>query len=135
MTNTQPPKNYRVSIKALIADDQGRLLMIQERGTHWSIPGGGLEHGEDICEALKREIQEELGVVVTSISDQPRFVWTKEHSKDFWCLMLCYEVDVDSHDFALEAGIQSARFFTATELKNLDFDPAEAPIADYYAGR
>jgi len=53
----------------LIADEQGRWLVNQRRaGTHmagsWEFPGGKLEAGETIAQALARELHEELGIVI-----------------------------------------------------------------------
>jgi 8-oxo-dGTP diphosphatase len=51
-----------------IAIDDGRLLMVQ-RGSDpgrglWSLPGGRLEHGEYLADALRREVLEESGLTV-----------------------------------------------------------------------
>ena len=46
---------YRVVVKGLVRDFSGKLLFVQERSDSWDLPGGGLEHGEDVTEALKRE--------------------------------------------------------------------------------
>jgi 8-oxo-dGTP pyrophosphatase MutT (NUDIX family) len=53
---------------ATLVDRRGRLLM-QERDEHavvapemWSLPGGGLEPGEDYRAAARRELAEETGV-------------------------------------------------------------------------
>ncbi len=132
-TQAQLPKEYRVSAKALITNEAGDLLLIQERGTHWSIPGGSLEHGEQPREALKRELYEELGVNALQISDRPRFVWTAQSRKGWWCLQVCYLATLDSLDFTLEDGIQSAQFFPTDQLHKLEIDPAEAPIVQHYA--
>lgn len=131
-TSTQPSKNYRVSIKALITDEEGRLLMVQERGDHWSIPGGGLEHGEGVLNGLKREIHEELGIEPMAVAPTPLFIWTRESSTGHWCMCICYEVTVDSFNFVLEDDIRSAQFFTSDELFKLDIDPQESPIAQRY---
>ena len=41
----------------------GRLLMVRKLGTqYWAIPGGHVEEGESVRQALERELQEELGV-------------------------------------------------------------------------
>lgn len=53
---------------AIVADGQGRLLMIK-RGHDpgaglWSIPGGRVEPGETDAEALVREMIEETGLTV-----------------------------------------------------------------------
>ncbi len=56
------PCTYRISIKAVIKDEQGRVLLLQERGGSWELPGGCLDHGEVPREALVREISEETGL-------------------------------------------------------------------------
>lgn len=42
------------------------VLLVQEAGTEplWSIPGGRVEVGESLEEALKREVMEEAGIAV-----------------------------------------------------------------------
>ena len=51
---------YRVTVKGLVCDRAGRLIFVRERGETWDLPGGGLEHGEGLHEALRREFREEL---------------------------------------------------------------------------
>src|SRR5690349_2766121 len=69
MTNTFiPPENYyRVSLKALIFDDQGRLLVGRHASGEYAMPGGGWDKGEDYETCIKREVAEELGGKVTSV--------------------------------------------------------------------
>jgi len=51
----------RVTLKAVILDDNGRVLVVKEHGRDWwDIPGGGIDHGETIHEALARELFEEV---------------------------------------------------------------------------
>lgn len=45
----------------------GRLALIERQwngGRYWVIPGGGVEPGETVAEAARREAEEELGVKV-----------------------------------------------------------------------
>ncbi len=56
---------YRKGVSALIFNKNKELLLVnlvsfEER--FFAIPGGGLEDGEDLKEAVYREIQEELGI-------------------------------------------------------------------------
>lgn len=48
--------------------DEGRLLMIRRRNEPgaglWSLPGGRVEHGEYLADALRREVAEETGLAV-----------------------------------------------------------------------
>lgn len=51
---------YRVSVKAIIRDDQDRVFVAKEYEHDWSLPGGGVDHGEEPLDALRRELKEEL---------------------------------------------------------------------------
>ncbi|MBQ0927431.1 NUDIX domain-containing protein [Saccharopolyspora endophytica] len=56
-------------VGALIFDPRGRLCLVKRandpgRGK-WSIPGGRVEHGESDHSAVRREVFEETGLVVT----------------------------------------------------------------------
>lgn len=60
MKNHIPSCFYRVSIKALILDTDGRFLLIKEDNGFWEFPGGGLDFGEEPADGLRREIHEEM---------------------------------------------------------------------------
>jgi ADP-ribose pyrophosphatase YjhB (NUDIX family) len=53
----------------VVRDDRGRLLLARAapfltvRG-RWFLPGGGVHHGENPPDSLRREIEEESGLVV-----------------------------------------------------------------------
>lgn len=57
---------YRLSVHAVITDERGRVLLLKatyaDRG--WGLPGGAVDPGETIHQALLRECEEELGAVV-----------------------------------------------------------------------
>jgi ADP-ribose pyrophosphatase YjhB (NUDIX family) len=55
-------------VGAVVQDDAGRLLLIRRghapgRGL-WSLPGGRVEAGESVAEAIEREVREETGLSV-----------------------------------------------------------------------
>ena len=59
-----------VGVGAILIDDKQRIFLAQrgpnaknERGT-WEFPGGSVEYGETLAEALKREMREEFGVEI-----------------------------------------------------------------------
>lgn len=52
---------FRISLKAVIFNEDRQVLVVKEHGRDWwDIPGGGLDHGESIQEALSRELHEEV---------------------------------------------------------------------------
>jgi 8-oxo-dGTP diphosphatase len=66
------PTTPLLGVGAVIVDGEGRVLIIQ-RGTEprkglWSIPGGLVELGETLVEAVKREIAEETGLVIEPVA-------------------------------------------------------------------
>lgn len=59
-----------VGVGAIIVDEDGRLFLAQrgpragnERGK-WEFPGGSVEFGETLAEALAREIREEYDITI-----------------------------------------------------------------------
>ncbi len=62
MKNTKgnyPNTFYRVSLKAIIRNKAGEVLVAREGVDIWNLVGGGIGHGETDIEALRRELYEE----------------------------------------------------------------------------
>lgn len=58
---------FTVTAGALIFNDAGQILLLKHRfraGSGWGLPGGFLEKGEQPLDAMKRELQEEIGLEV-----------------------------------------------------------------------
>lgn len=54
---------YRVSLKSVIFNDAGEVLVVKETGRDWwDLPGGGMDHGESVKEGLVRELYEEVAM-------------------------------------------------------------------------
>ena len=64
------PRRQRVAVYGIAVDSGTRVLVVRAaahlsvRG-RWFLPGGGLEHGEDPVGALRREVAEETGLMVS----------------------------------------------------------------------
>ena len=98
-----PDAFYRVSVKAVILNKRSEVLVVHE-GEDWTLPGGGLDHGEEALEALKRELYEET---LISSSFKAEFMGTESfyvESKDAMALWIIYRLQMTESDFAYEAG-------------------------------
>lgn len=91
---------FRISVKAVIRNSEGKLLVTNEAGRGWHLPGGGLDHGESFETCLKRELEEEIGytgsVDYRVIGAEPMYM---NEELDIWQVWLVFDVVIDSFDF------------------------------------
>lgn len=112
-----PNSYYRVSVKALITDQAARILAVNERGTGWGLPGGGLDWGENAHQALKRELQEELGCSA-EIEKQPILIAPAHaHSHNQHVLWIIYRAHIDPKRIPTTTQADDVRFMTIQEFK------------------
>ena len=90
----------------------------------WEFPGGKIEPGESSEDALKREIQEELGVDII-IED---LICTTEYDyPSFHLTMHCYLCRVEAGEIELREH-KSARWLRPEELGSVDWLPADKDV-------
>ncbi len=119
--------NGQILVKGLCVVD-GKVLLVKEpldMSGQWELPGGGLDFGEDSHKGLKREIEEELRLEVTSVSAEPIYVWTSrfEDRREmdwYYSLVLGYAITLAHFDFTPTAECESISFFEKDELQTLD---------------
>lgn len=116
-----PSTIYRVSLKAIIHDDEGKVLLVQEGDPVWTFPGGGIEHDESEQEALVRELTEEANIVAPfsfyPIGVEPIYV----EERDTWLLWIVYKVTPEpGYSFGPTDDAQKVEFKDPAELKESD---------------
>ena len=55
---------HKVSVAALVTNEEGKILLVNSPWRGWEYPGGLIEPGETFEEALHREVREESGVEI-----------------------------------------------------------------------
>ena len=111
--------NIQVGVKLLIKNDKGKFLFIQRNtplpdgtGIKWDIPGGRINPGESLKDALKREVMDIL------IPDA-----------DLHVVRLTYATSLDK-EVVLGDEHQAMRWHTLKEAADIDVDPYLRDVLD-----
>ena len=92
----------------------------------WEFPDGKIEPGESREVALKREIQEELGV---DIAIENLLCTTEYDYPSFHLTMHCYLCSIASGEIELREH-KSARWLTTETLNNVEWLPADKELLE-----
>lgn len=102
-------RGLTVGVRAAVIDDENRVFLIRHTYTPgWHLPGGGVEAGECVLEALRRELFEEA-----------RLAWTETPRLH----AIYFNVRMSNRDHVL---VYVVRTFSVIEPKRPDREIAEA---------
>lgn len=116
---------------AVILDDAGRIFLARRpddkhQGGLWEFPGGKVEAGEPVLDALSRELDEELGITVQSARP---LIQVPYHYPDKSVLLDVFVVDSFSGDPYGREG-QATAWVEKADLAEYAFPAANQPILD-----
>lgn len=115
-----PSTIYRVVVKALIINDQGQVYAVKEGEDFWSLPGGGLEHGETTQQCLERELREEIGATDVHIGEVAHIATVHLDQKDFWMTWIVHKVTANTNNLTPGEDVTEARFIDISEIDPSD---------------
>ncbi|MBM3423754.1 MAG: (deoxy)nucleoside triphosphate pyrophosphohydrolase [Chlorobi bacterium] len=127
-----PPVHIGDVVCAIIERDGSFLVAQRPEGKSlafkWEFPGGKVEEGEPVLEALHREIREELGISVTvSAPLTPVFHAYTDFSLrllPFLCVIRSGEPAAHEH--------HAIAWITLNTIGDYDFPEADLPVLDEY---
>lgn len=119
-----------IEVVAAVIYKDGEILATQrgygEFEGMWEFPGGKIEPGESCDVALKREIQEELGVDI----EVGELICTTEYDyPSFHLTMHCFLCSVESGEIELKEH-KSARWLTKDTLNDVEWLPADLEVIE-----
>lgn len=140
MTLDNKQKFYRgveVVGSAIIEDDMGKILLVKSPKWHnkWTMPGGHIEPGEKIEEALLREAEEEVGLKLQSagIISFGELIDSKDFERPAHFIYFDLLCKADSKDVKLDSK-ELTEYMWVEPQKALEMDLAESydkTVKDY----
>jgi 8-oxo-dGTP diphosphatase len=110
-----------VAVAAIVIDDAGRVLLVR-RGQppnqgKWTVPGGKVERGERLVDAVVREVREETGVEITC----GPMIAVVERLDDAWhYVILDYLARPEPGEVRAATDVVDARWVPRADLGELD---------------
>jgi 8-oxo-dGTP diphosphatase len=103
---------FRVAVSALLFDEQCRILLAHRRNIDWwNLPGGGMELGETVEDAVRREVREETGLDVEV--EQLVGVYSKPQKQEIVLTFRCRKI---SGVLVETAESRECRYFVPDDL-------------------
>ena len=113
-------KIWAVTIKGLVFNEEGKLLLLQEPDGMWELPGGRIEHGEEFAQTLTREIREEVGVECEILDQQPYWAWSEPPGNlQRWRVGLGFRIKLKSFNFITSDEFSGSAYFNKQGLIDL----------------
>ena len=120
----------RRNVRAAVVDEEDRILLLRYQDEYdewWTTPGGGREEGETDEQTLRRELEEEVGLVEFTLGPLLWELggWTREEPGFGSFLSRVYLVRVDRFEPPFLTEAHELRWFSLPELRLVSTRPPD----------
>jgi ADP-ribose pyrophosphatase YjhB (NUDIX family) len=126
------------SVTAIVTDATGAILMVHKTDNDlWALPGGGMDLGESITQAVSREVKEETGLDVevtgiVGIYTDPGHVMAYDDGEVRQECSVCFTTRLLGGSLATSSETSEVRFVTPQCLDTLRIHPSMRLRIDHY---
>ena len=119
-------RDVRIRVAGILISGEGILLIAHKKNDHiyWLLPGGGVDYGETLKEALEREFAEELNINV-SIKDLAFISDSIDPAGNRHVVNICFLCEYESGNYLLgrEQRLHDFSFFRKEEIAGITIFP------------
>lgn len=131
-------KPFRLAVKAVIFDEQGRCLLVRRSRQcknfvgKWEWPGGKADLGDDFATALAHEVREEtsLEIVITGLAGATQFEMQAAQ-----VILLCLETQLVTGELHLNGEHDDFAWVPLGDIARHEYPPRIADLMQGYAAK
>ena len=106
---------YRISAVGVIENNSGEYLMVKEHG-RWTLPGGGWDYEEDLHEALRRELFEEIALTSDFTEKVIQVLPFYNPNKEAWQMWVVCDIAYNDLDYGVGEDADDVAWMSKNEI-------------------
>ena len=126
------------SVTAIVPNERSHILMVHKTDNDlWALPGGAMDLGEYIADAVVREVKEETGIDVevtgvVGLYTNPNHVMAYDDGEVRQQCSICFRTRMVGGRLATSSETKEVRFVAPDQLDTLNIHPSMRLRIDHY---